>query len=94
MNFREKGGGHSNPKNTLQILLPPQKKRNIVFRDEGGGSEAVWSFTENSSKFVTASVPYSRTDTFLRTPYKMFRYLELEVGPVLIFSQKWDLVVL
>ena len=29
------------------------KKRNIVFRNEGGGgSEAVWKFSENSSKIV------------------------------------------
>ena len=36
------------------------KKRNIVFRNEGGGggSEAVWKFSENSSKMVDASVPY------------------------------------
>ena len=36
-----------------------RKKRNIVFRNEGGegGSEAVWKFSENSSKMVHAIVP-------------------------------------
>ena len=35
------------------------KKRNIVFRPEGGGSEAVWKFSENSSKMVHRNVPKS-----------------------------------
>ena len=52
MNFRgEKGGGgggHSNPKKMLQILVPPKKKV---------GSEAVWKFSENSSKFESTGVP-------------------------------------
>ena len=36
-----------------------RKKRNIVFRNEGGGggSEAVWKFSENSSKMVHTIVP-------------------------------------
>ena len=36
-----------------------RKKRNIVFRNEGGGggSEVVWKFSENSSKMVHTVVP-------------------------------------
>ena len=53
MNFREKGG-------SLQSEKFVAKKRNIVFRNEGGGSEAVWKFSENSSKIVHAIVPNLR----------------------------------
>ena len=57
--FSEKGGGHSNPKNFVADFSTPEKKRNIVFRNEGrvGGSEAVWKFSENSSKMVHTIVP-------------------------------------
>ena len=37
MNFRKKGGeSYSIQKILLQILAPPEKKRNIVFRNKGG----------------------------------------------------------
>ena len=59
MNFRKKGGwndefsgkkGGVTPirKIWLQILVPPEK---------GGGAEAVWKFSENSSKMVHTIVP-------------------------------------
>ena len=51
MNFRERVGG------LLQSEKFVAKKRNIVFRNEGMGSEAVWKFSENSSKMVHRSVP-------------------------------------
>ena len=52
MNFWEKGGG------SLQSKKFVAKKRNIVFRNEGGrgGSEAVWKFSKNSSKIEQGSV--------------------------------------
>ena len=38
MNFREKRGGVTPIRKIwLQILVPPEKKRNIVFRNKGGG---------------------------------------------------------
>ena len=37
MNFRKRREGYSNPKFFLQILEPPEKKCDIVFRNEGVG---------------------------------------------------------
>ena len=65
MNFRKKGGSRQSGWITLQILLPPEKKGNIVFRNEGGGSKAAWSFSENSSVFSSTSVPYGRDMSWL-----------------------------
>ena len=51
MNFRGKmwgGGGHSDPKNFVADFSTSEKK---------GGSEAVWKFSENSSKFESTGVP-------------------------------------
>ena len=61
MNFREKEGG------SLQSKKFVAKKRNIVFRNEGegGGSEAVWKFSENSSKMGHRSVPKGRRPPIL-----------------------------
>ena len=40
MNFQEKGGGVTPiRKIKLQIFVPPEKKHNIVFRNEGGGGQ-------------------------------------------------------
>ena len=61
MNFQKKGGGHSNQKHFVADFSTPEKKRNIVFRNEGGGgggSEAVWKFSENSSKMVHTITPF------------------------------------
>ena len=44
---------------SLQILAPPEKKRNIVFRNEGGRGGRLWKFSENSSVLVSVGVPYS-----------------------------------
>ena len=43
-------------KSLLPIYLP--KKVYIVFRNKGGGSKAVWSFSENSSQFCIPIVSY------------------------------------
>ena len=51
MNFWEIWGG------SLQSEKFVAKKRNIVFRNEGGGATAVWSFSENSSVFGGATRP-------------------------------------
>ena len=40
MNVRKKGGVPPIQTFLLQILVPPEKKRNIVFRNEGGGAGA------------------------------------------------------
>ena len=48
---------HSNPKNFVADFSTSRKKGNIVFRNEGGGSEAVWKFSENSSILGKAGVP-------------------------------------
>ena len=68
MNFRKKGG-YSNPKNFVADFSTSQKKRNIVFRNVGGGreggSEAVWKFSENSLNLVQIEAPKLRTRKFL-----------------------------
>ena len=54
-----KGMGGVTPiqKKSLQILVPPEKKRNIVFRNEGGGSEPIWKFSEISSILANPGAP-------------------------------------
>ena len=49
--FAGKEGG------SLQSEKFVAKKHNIVFRNEGGGSEAVWKVSENSSKILQLVVP-------------------------------------
>ena len=43
------------------VSLQPEKfvkkKRKIVFQNEGGGSETVWKFSQNSSKMDQGNVP-------------------------------------
>ena len=59
MNFRKKGGVTPIRMNFVANFRASQKKRNIVFQNEGGGGgpEAVWKFSENSSKMVHTVVP-------------------------------------
>ena len=52
MNFRERGG-HFNPVSLLQKTQLSFPKRG----KGGGGSEAVWKFSENSSKMVQVITP-------------------------------------
>ena len=56
-----KGGGRSRPKKIpLLNFWISGKNHNIDIRNqgrEGGGSNTVWSFSENSSKFVNRVVP-------------------------------------
>ena len=47
--FGKKRGGHTNPKNLVADFSTSRKR--------GGGSEAVWKFSENSSKMVHTIVP-------------------------------------
>ena len=56
MNFRKRGGLLQSNFFFLQILVPPEKKRNIDIRS-GGGSKAVWTLSENSSDLVDPIVP-------------------------------------
>ena len=62
--FSEKGGGVTPIQmNFVANFWASRKKRNIVFRKyggggEGGGSEAVWKFSENSLNLVQIVFPY------------------------------------
>ena len=59
MNFRKKGGGHANP-NEFRCKfsgLPKKAQHSFPKRGRGGGSEAIWKFSENSSKMGHAIVP-------------------------------------
>ena len=63
MNFRKKGGGGVPPirMNFVANFWASRKKRNKVSKNRGGrggGSEAVWKFSENSSVLVRTGVPY------------------------------------
>ena len=58
-NFQGGEGGVviSNPKNYVADFSTSPKKGNIVFRKGGGGSKAVCSFSENSSKSTNPIIP-------------------------------------
>ena len=73
MNFRKKGGriyefsgkgeggpgGHSNPKIFVADFCTPEKKRNIVFRNEGGGDQRPFgSFLKIHPKWAIESSVY------------------------------------
>ena len=58
-NFQREGGVFSIQKFILQILdlynffwRFPKKKCNIIFKNEGGRSKAIWKISENSSVLV------------------------------------------
>ena len=57
----EKGGVTPIRMNFVANFWASRKKRNIVFRNEGGvgggGSEAVWKFSENSLNLVQVVTP-------------------------------------
>ena len=59
MNFRKKGGGHANPNEFRCKFLGLPKKAQHCFPKIwwGGGSEAVWKFSENSLILVGVIVP-------------------------------------
>ena len=49
--FSEKGGVMPIQKNSLQILAPPEKKRNIDIRNEGGGVKGRLDFIRKFIRF-------------------------------------------
>ena len=55
MNFRKGGGVTPIQKNSLQILTPPEKKRNIDIWKEGGGSKAFGVFPKIHTIWYTRS---------------------------------------
>ena len=58
MNFRKKGGGVTPiQKISLQILAPPEKKRNIDIRNEGGGVKGRLDFIRKFIHFGRVSRP-------------------------------------
>ena len=60
MNFRKKGEGHANPNEFHCKFSGLPKKAQHFFPKiglRGGGSEAVWKFSENSSNLVQVNVP-------------------------------------
>ena len=66
MNFRKKGGGHANP-NEFRCKfsgLPKKAQHSFPKRGRRGGSEAVWKFSENSSKMENTVVPYPGNPIF------------------------------
>ena len=60
MNFRKKGGGHANPNEFRCKFLGVPKKAQHCFPKiwRGGGSEAVWKFSENSLNLVQIVIPF------------------------------------
>ena len=57
MNFRKKGGGHANPNEFRCKFSGLRKKAQHSFPKIGGGSEAVWKFSENSLNLVGVVFP-------------------------------------
>ena len=55
----EKGGGHANPNEFRCKFSGLPKKVQHFFPKIGGGAEAVWKFSENSSNLVQVVIPYT-----------------------------------